>query len=147
VLDTDVGLLDVTAARVAFLERSYPVSVARRVGEAQIPPDLKDIIAVGAIGLDWVREAADAVIKGGVDATAGGQKVIYQKSEVTLLAPIPPTAFDQLLRDVGAPYQGGRGKRQFCAVATAGKCGERILQGQLHVGDGRRYNRANSTFR
>jgi 2-keto-4-pentenoate hydratase/2-oxohepta-3-ene-1,7-dioic acid hydratase in catechol pathway len=89
VVDTEVGLLDATAARVAFLQRSYPTSAARRIGEAQVPPDLKDIVALGSLGLDWVREAVDAVIQGGIDATAGGQRTIYQKSEVTLLAPIP----------------------------------------------------------
>ncbi|MEA3176213.1 MAG: hypothetical protein QOF42_3624, partial [Gammaproteobacteria bacterium] len=89
VVDTEAGLLDATAARVAFLQRSYPTSAARRIGEAQIPPDMKDIVALGLLGLDWIREAADAVIQGGIDATAGGQRTIYQKSEVTLLAPIP----------------------------------------------------------
>jgi 2-keto-4-pentenoate hydratase/2-oxohepta-3-ene-1,7-dioic acid hydratase in catechol pathway len=89
VVDTEVGLVDATAARVALLERSYPISAARRIGAAQIPPDLKDIIALGSLGLEWVREAADAVMKDGIEATAGGQKTIYQKSEVTLLAPIP----------------------------------------------------------
>src|SRR5664279_1400166 len=88
VVDTMAGFVDATAARVALLERSHPKSAARRIGEAQIPPDLKDIIALGSLGFDWVREAADAVIKGGIDATAGGQKTIYQQSEVTLLAQI-----------------------------------------------------------
>jgi 2-keto-4-pentenoate hydratase/2-oxohepta-3-ene-1,7-dioic acid hydratase in catechol pathway len=79
VLDTDAGLL----------ERSYPASAARRIGEAQLPPDLKEIIALGQTGLDWIREAAEAVIKQGIETTAGGQKTVYQKSEVKLLAPIP----------------------------------------------------------
>jgi len=89
VVDTDQGLVDATAARVAFLERSCPAAAARRVGEAQTPPDLKEIIAMGSLGLDWVREAAEFVRSGGVDATAGGQRTIYQRNEVTLLAPIP----------------------------------------------------------
>ena len=53
-------------------------ALARR----RLPPDLKDIVSLGSLGFDWIREAADAIIQGGIDATAGGQKTIYQKSEV-----------------------------------------------------------------
>jgi 2-keto-4-pentenoate hydratase/2-oxohepta-3-ene-1,7-dioic acid hydratase in catechol pathway len=89
VVETEAGLVDATAARVSLLERSYPAVAARRVGEAQVPANLTDIIAVGRLGLDWIREAVDAVVAGGIDRTAGGQRTIYQVSEVSLLAPIP----------------------------------------------------------
>jgi hypothetical protein len=49
--NTEAGLVDATAARVCFLERSYPTLAARRVGEAQLPPNLMDIIAIGQLGL------------------------------------------------------------------------------------------------
>jgi 2-keto-4-pentenoate hydratase/2-oxohepta-3-ene-1,7-dioic acid hydratase in catechol pathway len=89
VVATKAGLVDATAARVSLLERSYPALAARRVGEAQVPANLKDVIAVGRLGLDWIGEAVDAVVAGGIDATAGGQRTIYRASEVSLLAPIP----------------------------------------------------------
>jgi 2-keto-4-pentenoate hydratase/2-oxohepta-3-ene-1,7-dioic acid hydratase in catechol pathway len=89
VVVTEAGLVDATAARVSLLERSYPALAARRVGEAQVPANLTDIIAVGRLGLDWIREAVDAVVAGGIDRTAGGQTTIYQVSEISLLAPIP----------------------------------------------------------
>jgi 2-keto-4-pentenoate hydratase/2-oxohepta-3-ene-1,7-dioic acid hydratase in catechol pathway len=88
-VDTEAGLVDATAARVSFLERSYPALAARRVGEAQVPPNLKDVIAIGKLGLDWIREAVDCVVEGGIVATAQGQRTVYQVPEVSLLAPIP----------------------------------------------------------
>jgi 2-keto-4-pentenoate hydratase/2-oxohepta-3-ene-1,7-dioic acid hydratase in catechol pathway len=89
VVDTDKGLVDATAARIAFLERNCPPAAARRIGEAQTPPDLTEIIAVGSLGLDWVREAVAHVLEKGIEATSGKQKTIYQRGEVALIAPIP----------------------------------------------------------
>jgi len=89
VIDTEQGLVDATAARIAFLERSFRASAARRIGEAQTPPDLKEIIAIGALGLDWVRDACAFVLDNGIEATSGGQRTVYQRGDVALIAPIP----------------------------------------------------------
>lgn len=89
VVATSEGLIDATAARTVLLERNGPVRAAKKVAEAQSPPDLTTILSYGQTGLHWVREAVAAVSESGSDRTDGGQRVRYQPSEVTMLAPLP----------------------------------------------------------
>jgi 2-keto-4-pentenoate hydratase/2-oxohepta-3-ene-1,7-dioic acid hydratase in catechol pathway len=83
------GLLDATAARIALLERNLPKSAAARVGEAQVPADMLDLIAMGDPGLDWVREAVAEAEARGQERNANGQRLRYAMGEVRLLAPVP----------------------------------------------------------
>jgi 2-keto-4-pentenoate hydratase/2-oxohepta-3-ene-1,7-dioic acid hydratase in catechol pathway len=86
---TPEGMLDATAARAALLERSLPEAAAARVGAAQVPPDMVELIAMGEQGLDWVREAVRAVFEAGQERTAGGQTVRHDMDAVRLLPPVP----------------------------------------------------------
>jgi 2-keto-4-pentenoate hydratase/2-oxohepta-3-ene-1,7-dioic acid hydratase in catechol pathway len=86
---TPAGVIDATAARTALLERRLPETAAARVGSAQVPPDMLELIAMGEPGLDWVQEATDSIDTHGQHATAGGQTVLYAMEAVRLLAPVP----------------------------------------------------------
>ncbi len=83
------GVIDATAARVALLERNLPRAAAERVGAAQVPPDMVQILAMGDTGMDWVREAVEAAKRDRRRATGGGQQLRYAIEEITLLAPVP----------------------------------------------------------
>lgn len=85
---TDI-IIDATAARIALLELLCPPSTALRVGTAQVPPEMIDILASGPQGLNWIRESVDSALSLGQKKTAGGQRTIYAFDEVKLLAPIP----------------------------------------------------------
>lgn len=82
-------LVDATAARIAWWERTLPVEAAQRIGAAQVPPDMIGLIAMGRPALDWVSEGVDAVTTQGCESTADGQRTRYLESEVRLLAPVP----------------------------------------------------------
>jgi ABC-type nitrate/sulfonate/bicarbonate transport system substrate-binding protein len=82
VVDTDAA----SWTRLQHVLRSFSDHIPHQphgaLARRRLPPDLKDIVSLGSLGFDWIREVADAIIQGGIDATAGGQKTIYQKSEV-----------------------------------------------------------------
>lgn len=82
-------IVDATAARIAFLERTLTPEAANRVGEAQIPSDMVALIGSGAPALDWVAEAVNHVTESGRDATAKGTRTTYPLEAVRLLAPVP----------------------------------------------------------
>ena len=86
------GVIDATAARQAFLERSMPRAAAQRVGAAQVPPEMITLIGSGPLALYWLQEAIDSLFTHGVPVTSEGARTIYQSSEIQLLAPIkrPP---------------------------------------------------------
>jgi 2-keto-4-pentenoate hydratase/2-oxohepta-3-ene-1,7-dioic acid hydratase in catechol pathway len=86
---SDGGVIDATAARIALLERRLPKAAAERVGTAQVPPDMLALIAMGEPGMDWVREAVQAALEDGRQATAGGQSLHYAMDAIRLLAPVP----------------------------------------------------------
>ncbi len=86
---TDMGIIDASAARSAFLERSLTPAAAARVGAAQVPPDMVELIGSGAQALDWVREAIQHVQSAGQGTTSQGAVTLYSLSDVQLLAPIP----------------------------------------------------------
>lgn len=86
---TPEGLVDATAARQAFLERRYCPEVAERLAVAQVPRSLVELLQAEQDGIDWVREAVDHVLAKGQAQASGGQQIVYQRSQVTLLAPIP----------------------------------------------------------
>lgn len=88
-VESAAGIVDATAARVAFLERSLPAAAARRVGSAQVPPDMIELIGTGKPAMDWLGEAVEAVAGRGQAATAAGQAVVYRADTVRLLAPVP----------------------------------------------------------
>ena len=89
---TEAGIVDATAARIALLEQTLPLSAAVRVGNAQVPPDMIGLIGSGATGLDWVREAVEQVLRRGQAANGAGQQLLYAQPSVKLLAPVqrPP---------------------------------------------------------
>ena len=89
---TAQGVIDATAARQAFLERSMPRAAAQRVGAAQVPPEMITLIGSGSLALYWLQEAIDSLFAHGVPVTSEGARTIYQSAEIQLLAPIkrPP---------------------------------------------------------
>ncbi len=89
---TPDGIVDATAARIALLERSLTSGAAARVGAAQVPPDMIELIGAGSIAMEWVAEAVDAVVAHGQAATSSGQAIVYREADIRLLAPIlrPP---------------------------------------------------------
>lgn len=48
------GIVDATAARIALLENTLPSPAARRVGEAQVPADMLQLIGSGAEAIQWL---------------------------------------------------------------------------------------------
>lgn len=86
---TASGIVDATAARIAFLERLMPAETAARVGTAQVPPDMLAILGSGAVGKAWIAEAVEQVARQGRDATADGRRLVYAENEIRLLAPVP----------------------------------------------------------
>ena len=89
---TEQGIVDATAARQAWLERSMPLAAAQRVSAAQVPSDMITLIGSGQLALDWLQEAVDALLLTGVSTTSDGICTIYQPSVIQLLAPVkrPP---------------------------------------------------------
>lgn len=86
---TPAGVVDGTAARVAYLERTCRPAVALRVGMAQVPPDMIEVIGAGPVGREWLEEAVSALMSSGQPATVGGQKTLYELADIRLLAPVP----------------------------------------------------------
>ncbi len=89
---TAAGVVDATAARIALLERSMPAKAAQRVGAAQVPPDMIELLGAGRVAMEWIAEAVNEIVARGPTATAGGQKTIYREADIELLAPVlrPP---------------------------------------------------------
>jgi len=90
---TEQGVVDATAARQAFLERTLSAAAAHRVGEAQVPAEMIALIGSGQQAINWVEEAVEAVLKQGVSATSAGVRTVYLPSDIQLLAPVkrPPS--------------------------------------------------------
>lgn len=86
---TPFGIVDATAARICALEKTLPEAAALRVGAAQVPPNLVDVIATGPQAMEWIRESVDGVGSLGQERTAGGMRTTYEAHEVKLLSPIP----------------------------------------------------------
>lgn len=89
---TPGGIVDATAARIALLERSLPPGAAARVGAAQVPPDMIELIGAGSVAMEWVAEAVDAFVVHGQASTSSGQAIVYREADIRLLAPVlrPP---------------------------------------------------------
>jgi len=86
---TDAGVLDVTAARISFLEKMMPYATASRVGTAQAPADMIAILAGGATAVDWIEEAIRDILSRGTTETSAGERTLYDIGAITLLAPVP----------------------------------------------------------
>jgi len=86
---TGQGILDATAARIALLEKDLSASAAARVGAAQVPPDMLELIGSGERALDWLREALDWARSSGQESTGNGASLWHAPQSVRLLAPIP----------------------------------------------------------
>ena len=86
---TPDGMIDATAARIAWQERKLPPSAAARIGAAEMPPDMLAVIEMGEPGLDLLREAVAAVQAHGQAATQGGMAILHSMTKLTLLAPVP----------------------------------------------------------
>lgn len=91
-VQTARGIVDATAARITFLEKSLPLAAAERVGSAQVPPDMVALIGTGARAIEWIAEALDAVSASGREETAAGQRLFYGEKDVSFLAPVPRPA-------------------------------------------------------
>lgn len=83
------GVIDATAARIAFLERSLPGPAAERVGAAQVPPDMIALLGSGQVALDWIAEAVLSVLARGQAATARRGRIVYAETDIRLIAPVP----------------------------------------------------------
>ena len=83
------GVVDATAARIAFLEKSLPAAAAERVGTAQVPPDMIALLGSGAPALDWIAEAIEAVLARGQEATSRGQRIVHAEADIRQIAPVP----------------------------------------------------------
>ena len=86
---TDAWLIDVNAARAAFLERRYPAALALRLADAQLPADMIALIGGGRHAMEWLEEALDAAAGAGRESDAGGRRLRYDLGAVQLLAPVP----------------------------------------------------------
>lgn len=86
------SIVDATAARIAFLERTLPPEAAFRVGAAQVPPDMIALIGSGRTGLEWVEEGVQTAIANGRETTGSGTMIAHAHGAVRLLAPVlrPP---------------------------------------------------------
>lgn len=86
------AIIDATAARTALLEQELPLEAASRVGLAQVPPDMVQLIASGDRSIAWITEAIDHVRLRGPEATKGGMQIVHDLQRVTLQAPVlrPP---------------------------------------------------------
>jgi len=89
---TAAGIIDAAAARSAYLESALTVAAAARVGAAQCPTDMLDLIGAGQQVLDWLAEAVAAVEKTGRRVTGGGVPIVHARDAVRLLAPVPRPA-------------------------------------------------------
>jgi 2-keto-4-pentenoate hydratase/2-oxohepta-3-ene-1,7-dioic acid hydratase in catechol pathway len=90
-VETAMGVLDATVARAAFLAKSLPLDAAKRVGAAQVPVDMVKFIGMGQQGFEWLTEAIADVTQRGQTVLAD-QRLTFDHSEVTLLAPVPRPA-------------------------------------------------------
>lgn len=86
---TAAGIVDAAAARAAFLEATLPAAAAARVGAAQCPVDMLELIGAGQQVLDWLAEAAEFVTRTGRTTTGGGVPIVHAGDAVRLLAPVP----------------------------------------------------------
>lgn len=87
-----LGVVDASSVRTAWHERRLPALAAERVGLAEVPPDMLELIACGDIAFEWISEAIDSVIAAGTSHTSRGARIIYAPEEVKLLAPVPRPA-------------------------------------------------------
>lgn len=88
VVEADV-IIDATSARIALLEESLSTEAAMRVGSAQVPPDMLELIGSGSAALDWIREAITFVQSSRKTHTRAGITIQHFKDSVSLMAPIP----------------------------------------------------------
>ena len=77
-LATPQGILDATAARAAFLERRLPATAAQRIAAAEVPPDMLAFLDTGPLAMEWLAEAAEAVLGAGIAVTADGQTLLHE---------------------------------------------------------------------
>lgn len=86
---TEAGVVDATAARVAFLAQSLPAAAAQRVGAAQVPPDMVQLIGAGKPAREWLEEAVGHMLARGAATGIDGQTIVYREANIKLLAPVP----------------------------------------------------------
>lgn len=99
---TPAGIVDATAARQAWLERIHTPQAAARLAQAQVPPDLLELLYAERHGIEWVREAVDHALASDVTQTSSRRQVVYQPEEIQLLAPIPrPTGISAFMTFAG----------------------------------------------
>ena len=85
-------IVDLTSAHALMLAEKMPGEVAARKAEALMPPSMLELLEAGDYGFDLARQAIDYVGSLGADSSLRGPRgetVIFDKSEVKLLAPVP----------------------------------------------------------
>lgn len=87
-----LGLIDATAAQIAWNERRMSADAADRIGRAQVPPSMIDLIATGDAVFDWIAESIDAMTRAGVTHTQSGIPLVHAEGTFKLLAPVPRPA-------------------------------------------------------
>lgn len=87
-----LGLIDATAARIAWNERRMSAAAAERIGRAQVPPHMLDLIATGDTVFDWIAESVEEMTRAGVTRTHGGIPLVHAEGSFRLLAPVPRPA-------------------------------------------------------
>lgn len=81
------SLVDVTAAEIHRLERKgvgTPESVAERLA----PPSMLSFLRTGGRALEAARTAAGAFRNGDLPETHEGRRIVYDRTEVSLLSPL-----------------------------------------------------------
>ena len=87
-----LGLIDATAARIAWNERRMSAAAAERIGRAQVPPHMLDLIATGDTVFDWIAESVEEMTRAGITRTHGGVPLVHAEGSFKLLAPVPRPA-------------------------------------------------------
>ncbi|MGV0794043.1 fumarylacetoacetate hydrolase family protein [Mycolicibacterium sp. XJ1819] len=89
----DGGLVDVTAVTTELLRRRKRVERASQIAEAVAPSNMNDFIAAGAMALELVAEALQALAAGEIETVgARGERVMWPIEDVSLEAPLLPTS-------------------------------------------------------
>ena len=86
---TAEGIVDATAARVGFMTQSLPAAAAQRVGAAQVPPDMVQLIGAGKPAMEWLAQAVEHALARGDSTGTDGQTIVYREADINLLAPVP----------------------------------------------------------
>ncbi len=87
------GLADLTSAYALYLDRALHVAAASDLAQAVVPPGMLALIRNGEVGLDGARRGLEFLQReqerGHEIAAPAGARVLYDRGEVGVLAPVP----------------------------------------------------------